>query len=602
MQKKRGLINCIFIYLICFIPQCIIALSQFPILVGDDLGVLSVPAYLAGRDWTDIWREVSFYGGGYHILMTPFFLFTSNPIIIYRGVICTYVFFQALIGVIAYHIARKYYQTDALYAGITGVICSYFTYAKSTYVSNEIILLFGLWVIILIFFKLLEYDEKPRRKRIFTICLSVWSCYLLTVHLRSTAIIIAIMVVVLFYFFFKKKYLVSPIIYFISTFIGYFIAQNFNTLIQKKIWIADASAELHNSNVFSGIENIIHLFDIRYWHAWAAIFFGQLSTASVMSLGILCPIFILSIYIILKNFRFRKKVQYMEEKYDFVIFSFLTISILITLGGQSITWLENAYNSIQLGAYNTVDDPNTNLARVFTYLRYFSFYTNPLLFMGLIHFRKEFSYIRKILNGGFLLWGILQLFWINYVYPYICNINSVANVYIPFSFSKYGVGAAGDKVYLPAVILCSLALCGTVFVFRRRKYSYGLLIICVGVIFQYLYYGIVHENDWWNRGNATYEALRQYIDELPFDTVYVPYDAMAYEMQFLFNNIRVKKELPDDDVENAVVLSNLYPIDGENYWHSLTENGYISVKLDDNEVIFVKGNKYISWFQRIGVE
>lgn len=598
MDKKIRIKYVIIILILCIIPQCFVVMQQYPLLVGDDVGVISLPAFLSGRRWEDIWKVVAYYGGGYHILLTPLFLLTNNPLIIYRGTLLSYVLLEAIIALIVYYILRHYYQCDEVYASALSVLSSYFTYAKPTYISNEIVLLLGLWLVILVIFKLLEYGNIKRKKILFSILLCFVSCYLITIHLRASALLIAIFFTIFLYYLLKKKSLTSPVVTAVCFPLFYLAAQIFNNVVKNTVWIADSSAEINNSNILGGIENVTKLFNIQYWHAWAAIFFGQLSTVSIMSIGILCPVFIWGL-VVLYNF-IRKQENITKVKTSTAIIATLLVtSIIITLGGQSITWLEHAHDSINMGAYNSNDDPNINFARVFTYLRYFSFYTNPLLIIGLVNLKKNTRVNHKIMKWGAALFCILQLFWVLFVFPYICNIRSAADVYIPFSLENYGIGEAGPKVYLPAVFICTIFFLLILFLFMRRKSSVGLIILCVFVVYQYIYYGTVHDNPWWNRGDGSYNLMSSYLNELPFDHIYVPYQAMAYEFQFLFNDISVEISLPDDNAEEAVIFTNLYPIDGEKYWTSFEEQGYHSIKIDENEYVFIKGEKYIQWFSKI---
>lgn len=598
MDKKIRIKYVIIILILCIIPQFIVAMQQYPLLVGDDMGVISLPAFLAGRQWDDIWKVVAFYGGGYHILLTPLFLLTNNPIIIYRGTLFSYVLLAAGIAIIVYYIARHYYHCDEVYACALSILSSYYTYSKPTYISNEIVLLLGLWLVVLVLFKLVEYGEIKRKKILFSFFLCFNSCYLITIHLRASALLIAIFFTIFLYYLIEKKSLVSPAVTVVSFLIFYFAAQMFNDVVKNTVWIADGSTEIYNSNILGGVENITKLFNIQYWHALAATFFGQLSTVSIMSIGMICPIFIWGL-VILYNLISKQENRTKENTSTAVIVVLMLVSIIITLGGQSITWLEHAYDSIHMGAYNSNDDPNINFARVFTYLRYFSFYTNPLLILGLVNLKENNRINSKIMKWGIALFGFLQLFWVLFVYPYICNIRSAADVYIPFSLENYGIGAAGPKVYLPAVFICTIVFLLISILFIKRKSSVGLIILCVFVVYQYLYYATVHENPWWNRGDGSYNLMRSYLNELPFERIYVPYEAMAYEFQFLFNDISVDISLPDDNVKEAVMFTNLYPINGEKYWTSFEDKGYRSIKIDENEYVFIKGEKYIQWFSEI---
>lgn len=598
MDKKIRTKYVIIILFICIIPQSLISMRQYPLLVGDDMGVLSLPAFLAGRKWDDIWRNVAFYGGGYHIMLTPLFCLTNNPLIIYRGVLFSYVLLEAVIAIIVFYILRHYYECDEVYASVLSILCSYFTYAKPTYVSNEVVLLLGLWLVVLIIFKLIEYDEVKRKKMFLSFLLCFLSGYMITIHIRSSAMLIAIVFTIIIYNLCEKKRLVSPTISVIGFPLFYFAAKRFNNIAQSTVWITDGSTEIHNSNILSGIENILKLFDTQHWHAWAAIVFGQLSTVSIMSIGMLCPAFIWGLVFLYKLIRKQKKRTKENISTAIIIILALT-SIIITLGGQSITWLEHAYDSIHLGAYNNIDDPNINFARVFTYLRYFSFYTNPLLILGLVKLKENTKINKKIIKWGVVLFCILQLLWSWLVFPYICNIRSVADIYIPLSLENYGIGQAGFKVYLPAVIICTVFFFLISLLYYRKKNMVGIIILCIFIFYQYIYYGFVHENPWWNRGDGSYNLIKPYINELPFERIYVPYEAMAYELQFLFNDISVDMSLPENSIEEAVIFTNLYPINGEQYWKEFENQGYQFIEIDENEYVFVKGEKYIQWFTDI---
>lgn len=592
-----------FIILATLLPKIFIALSHYPIRVGDELGTIGVAAYFAGKDWSDIFGIVAYYGTGFHILLTPLFWIFSNSIALYHAILIIYVLLETCIGIIAYYITKKYFNvSDNRFAVMTAIISSYFLHNKATWISNEPVIALLTWFIFLVLLHLNSNTKNTKIKIVDTFILICIMSYSLTVHLRTLIFFVALTGVTFLYYLFKKDWLINIPVAIVAGGIGYFLANSYNTYIQNVIWIANrtVSGPLHNSDTLSGMDNITKLLDPQYWHAWLNILLGQINTASIMSAGIICVAIILGIWVLVKacllRFGHYDGAPEIHFNYYFVVFIFFGLCTLGSLGGQSISWLQHAQDSINLG-YGSIDDPNTNFLRVFTYLRYFMPYTGPLILVSLtkLYTKMDKKEEKWIWRSVIFLFFFLQFFWIRYVLPYLYKAISVATVYIPFSFSSYST-EAGWNTYLPATIIVSVLFVLIFFLFKKKKKLLAISIIMAVIIYQYLYYGIYYENDWYNRGNKTFELISELEDSVDIgkDDIYVPYPAMAYTDQFLLMDYHIICGIPQDDAENALLFTNRYIVGEKDYQYNdlLLYDDYAWIKLDWNEYLYVKGQKY----------
>jgi len=586
----------IIIFIFSFFPKVFLSCMQNPIFVADECAMLAVPAYFADYNWSGLVSDFAYYGPGYHILFTPLFKLTNNPFFIYRTILCSYVLLQTFQGIIAYHILKKYFHIkNEYYLCISGLISTYFVLEKATRISNEIVLSLLTWILILILLKLYEVQDNKVKKNVYTIMVVIVLAYSITVHLRSIALTFALVATIIIYYLVRKKWIVSISAFILSGFIMFFIAISYNKFMQNLVWIVNEnSGTLHNTNVFSGVEFITKLFNPEYWQAWLGIILGQINTFSITSSGIIIVTIIICIYIILKTI-FKRSSAFSKDKIEnidiyFIPAFFLIVCLIITLGGQSITWLQHAYNSLQLG-YGSIDDPNTNFARVFTYLRYFSSYTEPIIIIGLAAFYNEFALSKKCWNWGGVAVSLLQVYWCIFLLPYVYKIKSIATVFIPFSFKDY-VSPAGFSTYLPATLITLFVFFICRYLFFKNKRIFVLCLVGIILFFQYAYYGIVHENEWYKRGDSGYDLIRELEAEVELPSqIYVPYPAMAYEYQVLLCDYEIICAFPEDDVENAIVFTNRYVTDKDyRYNEYLVERDYLYCRLDDNEYVYVKGS------------
>lgn len=586
-------------------PKMLIVLQQNPIRISDEVGTLAATAYFAGMDWSDIWGMVSYYGTGYHILFIPLFKITSDPYIIYRIILFSYVILETIVGIIVFFIIKRYFPyIKEEYAFFISIIISYLQHSKVTWISNESVIFFLCWLTLYICLKLFENIDNTKNKTIYTIILCVILAYSLTVHTRLAIMYIAILAVGLYVFVCTKKILIMPSIGCIMTIICTFVALNYNEWVQEIVWLQYRKTEyLHNANMsgnVSKILNIFKIFDKEYLIAFLDIIIGQLSTAAIMSCGIFILGSILSIIFIFKSINKKNRIEEIQIWVG-IIAVFGIVCNYATLGAQSVLWLELAKETIDISKITTIVDASHNFSRVFVYMRYFAPFMGIIVFIACIYI-VGLKVIKGVYKMTYLLVLCGQVYWIEYILPILKSNITTATVYIPFSLSEYSQECS-ILVYIPASLILILVMGGIGRLTYKKRSKTILIILLISIIYQYMYYGLVHKNEWHNRADSGYQLVHKienYIDLK--DNIYVPYKAMAYTYQIMLFKHKINVGVPNDDIDQAMLFTNKYVL-GENdyrYNEYISEKGYKSYKLDWNEFVYVKGDELIEIMETLG--
>ena len=113
----------------------------------------------------------------------------------------------------------------------------------------------------------------------------------------------------------------------------------------------------------------------------------------------------------------------------------------------------------------------------------------------------------------------------------------------------------------------------------------------------------VRAKNYYSRADATYQIFQQ-VEEMENSSIlpenlYISIKEATsmrrtYTYQFLLYDYKIIWELPPQEADEAIVLSDKEK-DAE-----LFEAGYLCSKLDKNEYIYVKGEKLISLFEGAG--
>lgn len=587
------------------IPRVMLILFAYPVrTISDEISTISNGALWAGFDWSGILGNAGYYGSGMIVLFTPIIRFVDNPILMYRLILICESFLYGMGAIICFYILRKIFLIDnKKYCCLVSIACSYVVAVRTMIVYNEHMLSFLSWIFIFIILMACKNHDNKRLKLKLSVLCVIFLGYALTVHTRAIvfwgAVAVAIIVGRLFY----QKWILSLPILICAGVPLYFLSQLYNDFMKKNLWLKNGEHQLRNEAVTSS--PLIELFRPRTWHAWGNIFFGQIQTINVLVGGIFLATLVLVVTLSLRYIRIREVKHQNEINIGFTLIVgwFCFFAIVITILGQIASWGIWATDGMSLGM------PSSSYGiKAFTYIRYFAIYCGPLVmifFAWCYYHRKWFQQSFKTI---LLIFLELQIYWFCAIIPYIYQNNTLTEVYIPFALWNENK-EIDIRLFLPATIVCIIIMFAF-YVSSKKEKIFVSVVLTIGVLlFQYYYNGIIYDYNnsikSYNIANAGYELINELTDyqDIPQD-IYV-YDVTEQEdhqnymmYQFLLKKYHIVPGLPNLEVSETIIFSNGLLANEE----ELIQSGYAWTQLDENEFVYVKGEKLKETMSRIGFD
>lgn len=582
-------------FLIAFLPRFILCFFSYPAnFPGDEVTTAASAATAYGLDWSNVLSIGKYYGQGFSILFTPLFYITNNPITIFRIMNMTFALLQALNSLIAFHCLRKYFKVDNyVYLIVCSIGCSFLVETRATIISNEHPLLLLCWLIAWILL-ILESSMDNKKKRIkYTILLVLILVYSLTLHTRAVTLWIALGVCVVFYFWVYRKWIVSLPVFAVLGISGTVIGGIAIAYIQQTIWAANGSSSLENSHFNIDLSNFLLLSKVTSWQAWVNIIIGQINNVYFIS----CGMAIIGIVVLCKLFwdglLRRQEIingpdSNMLSKF-ILIGSFFGAAIILTIGGQSISWLPGASEGVIAGfgskAYGF---------KAFIYFRYFGLYTGPLLMLTFAYLYLYKAKIMSYCKTATVVMFLLQAYFTICIVPYIYNFQEYTTTqFRPFVFFLIG-RKTNVYTFLGASIVAFVIWIVTWFCYHRKNIIIPALIVTGMLIYQYasltLHYDYHYQTRRYNSVNSSYELMTKLEKNkaVPKDIYVIPdvtstSNAPFFIYQFYLNHYTVSPSLPDASLTEAIAFYL------EPDYEYLMNLGYECIQLDNNEYIYIKG-------------
>ena len=184
----------------------------YPAVDPNELSVIAIADYFAGRNWEGIMVSVDYYYGFLQgILYTPVVVLFDNPSLQYKVMLGINSFLISFVPIIAYSLAYRM-RTGKIWKCIitafaAGGYCTYFAHSK--FVWTETVSMLLPWIIIWLVFR--TGDCKNKTTRFFMSMLTGAVCGLsFAAHTRLIAVVLAVVVsLILERVFFEKK-LINP--------------------------------------------------------------------------------------------------------------------------------------------------------------------------------------------------------------------------------------------------------------------------------------------------------------------------------------------------------------------------------------------------------
>lgn len=610
-DKQKTLFNSLIVFLIVFIPKVILCLRTIPLsIISDEIATMSAGAWAAGLDWSAVISHAGYYGSGMTVFTAPIYYLTDNPIIIYRvtGVFCA--FLQSLPSVIAYMTAKKIFNVKDRESIFIGVISGYFVMTRANVIFNEHALVLVSWIIMVLLFKLHQNNEKSGKKVLYTLLLMGVLGWSMTLHTRAVTYWIALAVLVVFYHICYRRWIVSVPVAIGGGAVGWLLSKSVVSYMKEILWNVGSGSSVRNGeiSVGGGFDTLFHLKDIR---PWLSIVLGQIHTIGVYTCGF-AILFLVVFICVICRFLFLKKSRDVLKKdvvinYSVPVIVFFLTAVMITVVGQSITWLGGS-----VAVYEGGPATQEYGVKAYGYLRYFGNYCGPLLMLGMIWMVQKKDLILQYFKPTFAVMVLVEIYWIVCMVPYVHLCKEVGVLEYYLSYLWYPLDKPFRYLsFMPASIIMFAAIIFGYICVKKEKSIISFGILAVVFINTYMYLGtqwdISFARGYNSLANDGYRVMSEaeQIGELP-KTIYVE-DLWEKDdhnnfflYQFLLNRYTIIPERPDETVKEAVLFSNALVEEGA--YDELLEDGYKYAYIGDYEILLVKGERLQNIFEMADID
>lgn len=230
----------------------------------DELGYWGNAAYMVGIDWSRVISKLPYYGYGYSIFLSPFFLLKDSKMI-YEGAIILNIFFLEgtyfiIIRILNHMFSVEKKNENIVCAFIGCLYCSYIVYSHMAMAETCILFFFTLLIMLA-----QKYIEMP--KKVYSVVIALLVFELLAIHLRNIIFIAVTLIFMIISLLYKKRNILNYAIMLLL--VGSAIAL---ALIGKHYIIAhvytDVTTNTHidvNDNISSRLWFISQLLSPEWW-------------------------------------------------------------------------------------------------------------------------------------------------------------------------------------------------------------------------------------------------------------------------------------------------------------------------------------------------
>ncbi|MSC84784.1 hypothetical protein EAI89_11770 [Eubacterium sp. am_0171] len=593
MQNSNKRINeILLISALSIIPKLVLVFYAYPFnIIGDEIWTLASAAKIAGFDWTGILDGGRYYGMGFYSLFFPLFRMIDSPVVLYRSILFICVIMNSLISIIAYFILINFSNIKKRGLRIPmAVLASYFVILPVTYIYNEHIYVLICWCVLLLLLLLDANQDNKKKVMLYTVLLLTILTYAMLIHNRAITLWIAVVFVIILYFIAYRKWIVNWKVFSIMGIIVYILINIFIEHQVEWLWIT-SSENLGNTAVYNG--GLLNILKPEYWQAWISIILGQLFTGDVFTGGLLIFLFIIAVVFIYKVFCKSEKTE--KDTIMFIVFVFTLVCVAITIGGQSVNWLQGVKEAMERRS------SNADAYRGVTYLRYYMSYVGPMLLLGSIYLKEKWHENKKYVP--YIIWAkvLLCVVWFAFIFPYIISAVTAASSFRPFSFQSIFDITSGMRTYFPAVVVSIILFVYVIIVLHYKKsYQSIIFLFSLFFIYKYIYTGITVlniEKDNYQSINGFAKVVDEHKDICNnIKEIYVQGDrALKEELQFLLKESLIKTDInyADEFILFSQFLDNTNAIGDLDIYYG---------QIDENEYIYVKGKENLDIIENLGIE
>ena len=584
------------VYGIVLIPRILFCMHADTIRpISDEASTMSIAAKLAGYDWSAVTAQAGYYGIGTGALLSWAFKIFHSAIDVYRASLIALAITESLVAVICFYIMKEMFQIKEDWKNIcVSVAVGYIFVTRATVYYNEHLLGFSAWLILLALLKLYQHEDSKKKCMLWTLLLTTVLGYSMTLHTRAMIFYAAVIGAVIVYALFYQKCLVNLPLFCVGSVGMGAVAKWLVKFYQKSTW---TESNIRNASVSIDMTSHTNVGTVQRLEAWLDIILGQINMMTMISAGFLMVAFVVLICMCFKRIKvvFTQKTAIRDAAFERMvllmgIFGFVWVGMSVL--GMSVTWLGNAADIIASGSGGTA-----NGARAFTYTRYVGPALGPIILMLsviLIQQEKEF---KQYFYSSLKYIAIVHAYWLVFILKYCYEVKGCAMQFYPFSFNR--TLTSGYEVFLPFTFIFIILIFIFTVLLKYKKGAYILPILALFIMYRYCYSTYYDDMAVQTQNKEDVNAIQTLYDSLDEKErkslpkeIYVT-DQRAIEdhqnyyiYQFIMYDRKILPTYPDEDVGEAILFTNKGDLQRNDIYKD-----YLEVQLDDNEYIWIKGEK-----------
>lgn len=560
MARKKRVCSYLIIFLVCFVPRCILSLKAIPLrTLSDELSTLNGAAMVAGYDWSNVVSNAGYYGFGMTAVFSFIFKLFKNPIIMYRAFMVCFALLQSITGLIAYYILSDSFpeKKETLLIVLSSVL-SYCVVTRANVAYNEHGLIFVCWIITLLVYNIFRYRECTKKTVIYSMLLAITIAYSQMIHSRAKIFLIAGLICVAVYIIshirdnIKKMIIVA--LFISTTVIAICIANRVVLSYQMGVWGGDG---VRNTQVQLSTDAG---FDLLRLKAIAMIIFGQLNTFALVTAGGIIVSIVCFIHMVAHVVHDKKIGEYLNQGYIYITLFFL-LCFCGTILAQAISWSVGVkVNMVTNGAEWIYS------LKALTYIRYAGPYLGPIILFAIIYMLKNEKDTNKIALFSMIIVLAMQKYWMKYIVPYCVRTPDGSEAYLCFSASEPWTHS--ERLFsMSMIILIVVAFIITVLIKKNIKILAAACILLY-MMYQYGYNAINYDLYIQKKESESFIEVYDYIVDngvlkdiennnlYAVDTSKKNDHQFYYLAQFYFYDYKIQTDVPQSYDKNFVIISN----------------------------------------------
>jgi len=322
------------LFIIFFVYHLIGGMSMsYPAVDPNELSVIAVADFFAGRSWAGVMVSVDYYYGFLQsMIYTPVVVLFDDPFVQYKVMMILNAAMISFVPLIAYSLSYRM-RTGKIWKCIitafaAGGFCCYYAHTKFAWTETVAIVL--PWVLIWLVFR--SGDCKNKATRLLMSIVTGVVCGLsFAAHIRLVAVAAAlVLALILEHIFFGKK-IVNPFGFAASLIVTTVFVAGMSYYLQKNLWCAEDPSLLRNT-----LANFLAELDGNLagqgFARLGETFFAQMYYYAAATWGIGAVSFCLSAAVLSACIKHKKKKEPQTYELEISLFSFFSVfSVIFTI-------------------------------------------------------------------------------------------------------------------------------------------------------------------------------------------------------------------------------------------------------------------------------